>query len=287
MKIIALTTCHNRKRLTLRSLESLYAQSLTSEYTLKICLVDDGSSDGTAEEIRANFPEVVILHGTGNLFWAGGMRFGWEQFVSYQDFDYLIVFNDDINLYSTAISTLLQTAKIIENKGYTKYAVTGAFLDPNSNKTAYGGIIQNCWWHPLRSKKIEPSSTYQKCDTLNMNFALINATALNSIGFLSPHFRHKMADYDFGLRLRKAGGCLILASGYVGECSRNEQQKDLEAPILKQWQNFTGIKGQPPRERAIYYRRHGGFLWPVYWIIPYLFFLPRKLLYRLKNIKKS
>ena len=273
MKIFALATCHNRRALTLRALDSLCRQSLPDGSELRICLVDDGSSDGTADAVRTEFAQVTLIEGKGDLFWAGGMRFGWEQFVRHQAFDYLLVFNDDVDLYPDALETVIAAARSLESEGCTAFAVAGALKNPETGALAYGGVVRENWWHPLRFAKIPPADSMQKCDTVNMNFTLISRAALDLIGFLSPEFVHKTADYDFGLRLCKAGGRVVLAPGYVGNCATNSEKGSVNEPgisVRQRWHRLTGVKGQPARMRAIYCRRHGGVLWPVYWVIPYI-----------------
>ena len=51
----------------------------------------------------------LFYTGSGNLFWAGEMRFGWNQYVKNQYSDYLLVFNDDIVLYSGVLNKLVST----------------------------------------------------------------------------------------------------------------------------------------------------------------------------------
>jgi GT2 family glycosyltransferase len=273
MKIIALATCHNRCKLTLRSIKSILEQSLPSECSLEICLVDDGSIDGTGDAIRKTFPNVKILEGDGNLYWAGGMCFGWDNYVQNQDMDYLLVFNDDIELFPNSIIKLLEAAVEVTASGTDAYAISGAFRVPGSAQIAYGGVVRDSWWHRLRFKKIRPVGFIQDCDTLNMNLALISSQALNKVGFFSRDFTHAGADFDFGLRLRQAGGRVILAKDYMGECNINSTRgtsAELGISFKERWHRLTSIKEQPFRQRALYYRRHGGLLWPLLWVLPYL-----------------
>lgn len=273
MKIFALTTCHNRRELTLRALDALLRQTLPTDTELHVCLVDDGSSDGTGRAVRSNFPSVDVLYGSGDLYWAGGMRFGWETCIANLEFDYLLVFNDDIAIHSDALLTLLDAAKDVERTGWTAYAVTGALADPETGETAYGGVIRSSWWHPLRFAKMDPTAAIQDCDTMNMNFALISRIALETIGFLESKFAHGKADYDFGLRLRGCGGRVVLAPGYVGHCQprlRSELSIQPGLSFPERWRRLTDIKEQSPKERALYFRRHGGVLWALFWAMPYI-----------------
>lgn len=49
----------NRVHLLGRALASVYAQSLPAD---EVCVVDDGSSDGVEEYIKANFPQVIYCY---------------------------------------------------------------------------------------------------------------------------------------------------------------------------------------------------------------------------------
>lgn len=273
MNIVALGACHNRRELTLRALRALSRQDLAGDCSLEICLVDDGSSDGTREAVRAEFPSVILLEGPGNLFWAGGMRFGWERFVASRDPDRLLVFNDDIELYPTAISVLQSAAGVLESQGCDAYAVAGALQDPATGATTYGGLVRDRWWYPLSFASVAPSDDIRDCETLNMNFALLSRGALARVGFLSPEFTHRKADFDFGLRLRRAGGRVVVAPGYVGECRRNPVEgtsEESDISLSERWRRVTSVKEHALRERAVYCRRHAGRLWPLIWLVPYL-----------------
>lgn len=60
---------HNRLNFTIDCLNSLKKQDIYNQFNLIV--VDDGSTDGTSEYLKKNFPEVKILNGDGSLYWGG------------------------------------------------------------------------------------------------------------------------------------------------------------------------------------------------------------------------
>src|SRR5687768_12144601 len=85
---------HNRRETTLQILRHLQKQSFTQ---WRLILVDDGSTDGTAEHARELLPSITVVKGSGNLWWAGGLQAGIDllkkEKTSHED---LVLFlNDD------------------------------------------------------------------------------------------------------------------------------------------------------------------------------------------------
>jgi len=83
---------HNRKALTLACLENLKTNGDLQKY--QVIVVDDGSSDRTTEEVKANYPEVIVLQGDGNLWWTGAIALGME-FADQKGATHFIWLNDD------------------------------------------------------------------------------------------------------------------------------------------------------------------------------------------------
>ena len=102
--------CHNRREKTRACLEALNeaAARVGSRAVLQIAVTDDASTDGTAAMIRERFPEVEIIEGSGQLFWAGGMRlaYGW---LLERGLDHYLWLNDDTLLFPDALEALLAT----------------------------------------------------------------------------------------------------------------------------------------------------------------------------------
>lgn len=78
-KITVLLASHNRRDSTIRALKNLYQQQgVGRNFELSAVLVDDGSTDGMAEEVKRQLPVIKVVHGDGDLFWCGGMCLAYE-----------------------------------------------------------------------------------------------------------------------------------------------------------------------------------------------------------------
>jgi GT2 family glycosyltransferase len=273
IKIIALATCFNRVEKTKKSIFYLQQQVLKKNIELEIVLVDDGSKDGTSEAISRLYPQVKVIKGGGDLYWAGGMLYGWEQYVKFQKFNFLLVFNDDINIKDNALQTLITEYKSLAEINPSKeLIIAGALSVDNKYKlTSYGGFRSKYAWHPLKFELITPNGSNQEIDTFNLNFALIPASVTDKIGFFEGYFKHSMADLEYGLRLKKNKGMNFLSANYVGFDDRNPEKgtsQDKSLGLIKRVKLFYSVKEGPFFIRLKFFKSYGGILWPVLIMAP-------------------
>ena len=94
----------NRKALTERFLDCLREQRFRNFHTI---VVDDGSTDGTAELITDRFKEVQLLRGDGSLWWTGATNVGIRHALqSALADDAVLVINDDVEVDADYLQTL-------------------------------------------------------------------------------------------------------------------------------------------------------------------------------------
>lgn len=264
--IVVCITCHNRRETTLRCLSALQGQALPDGVRISVVLVDDGSSDGTAEAVRDAFPDTVVSQADGQRFWAGGMLAA-ERVAEAMAPDYLLWLNDDVVLAAGAITALLDVSQKIGG------IAVACLADPDTGKASYGGQIADSNWHPLRLRLASPDGTIQACDTFQGNCVLIPSDCRKQGARIDPIFDgvQGMADTDLGLRARALGIPIGTTPCFIGTCTPNRNPPPWQSPTtgrLDRLGSVCGPRGFPPHAWFRFIRRHGG------WAAPALFLLP-------------
>lgn len=267
--LAVLLTVHNRKEKTLAALRSLFAQErLPSELIISVFMVDDGSTDGTSLAIQANFPQVKIIQGNGNLFWNQGMRLAFSHALKI-GFSHYLWLNDDTELYLTTLQQLL----ILSSQFEEQAIIVGSLRDPSNDSLTYGGVKRTNRFRPLNFTLVLPEDKPVAVETMNGNCVLIPQKVAMEVGNLDQAFLHGLGDYDYGLRALKLGYSIHLAPGYVGTCPRENKQGIINKSFNAQWKFMQSPKGLPLYEWEIFARRYAGRFWFLYWLSPYIKFI--------------
>ena len=258
---VALLTSHNRRDTTLACLDSLAAASTRSR--LEIVLVDDGSSDGTAQAVASRWPRARLVRGTGDLYWAAGMALAERTAMDlFPEADILVWINDDDVLDPGSIDRLLNLARQRPD------AITaGALRDPTTGDTSYSGV-ERYSWHAMRFRRVEPGGDVRAVLTFNGNLAAVPVDVAGRLGGIDGAFAHGYADFDYGLRARELGIPVLLGPETFGTC---ERAKSLGATgsFASRVRFLHSPKGTPIKSQVRFLRRHGGFGWPVLLAGPY------------------
>ncbi len=110
MVVHAVMPVHNNLAYTKQSLTALGRSTFSS---LSILLVDDGSTDGTAEVVGRDFPQVEVLRGDGSLWWAGAMSLAVEAVLSRAGpGDYLFSLNNDTRFEPDLLEKLVRASQL-------------------------------------------------------------------------------------------------------------------------------------------------------------------------------
>lgn len=258
MKVAVLLTCYNRREKTITCLKSFYEASLPHSYEFTVFLVDDDSSDGTGEIVKQKFPEVIVIKGSGNLFWAGGMRLAWNTALAYNNFDLFLLINDDVELKKNFFNSLIQTENYSLKKTGERGIYSGATINIQNNNVSYGGHRIKNKLFSLKIETLSPAEIPQECDITNANILGVSKNVVETIGILDSNFTHGIADYDYSLRAKKKNLPVWLAPGICGYCTDDHgvNWKSSDVPLSERIKYLKSPKGLSYREYLFYIRRH-------------------------------
>jgi GT2 family glycosyltransferase len=225
---------HNRKEKTLACLKRLQEMGSLERY--RTVVVDDGSTDGTSASIRANYPNVEILRGRGDLWWTGAIKKGME-YAYREGAEYFLWLNDDCYPCTGAIERLLaQCERDLD-------CIAGArMIDPDTGRPTYGGFICN-------QGKIQPIDTLEgerPCDALNGNLLVFSRRIVDKIGYPnSKRYPHYHGDTAYTNLAKKSGFQLRLVNEAIAH-ARNDHAPvswvNPDRPILDYWRDYFQIK---------------------------------------------
>lgn len=260
--IAVLITCHNRKAKTLACLDALYNANLPDNLEIDVFLVDDGSTDGTYEAIKSMFSDVNLIKGSGNLFWAGGMRLAWETALKNHDFNYFLLLNDDVILFPDYFSNI---QLIINTPNSDNSLYSAATIDQETNEITYGALKVKRKYPFPKYEKLYPNGQLQECDMTNANILLVSCKITKTIGILDSRYTHGIADYDYSLRARKAGFSAYLLPKVHGFCSDDHGNNWAPSShsIKQRIQYLKSPKGLAYKEYLFYIKRHFPLYLPI------------------------
>lgn len=184
-----------------------------SEYrNFEVVLIEDGCTDGTADNCRREFPDVHLLHGDGGLWWSGAINKGVEHALE-RGADAIVWLNDDNRVEPDALSCMVESFKRVGERSIicarTKSIDTG--LDE--------WVGDPPRWHPDFEKWTPPDLTAADVPVTHPpggRGVLIPAQCFREIGLVdSQAFPHYWADHDFHYRAMKAGYQYFIASKAV------------------------------------------------------------------------
>jgi len=195
--IVAVIPVHNRVEQTLRCLRSLAAGTVAPDAVV----VDDGSSDGTAERIRREFPGVVVLTADGNQWWAGATNLGVQHALAHGA-EYVLAVNNDCVLDRRAVETLVEASQT-----YGRALVSSHRHDLDDPARCWSAGVFFDWdrRRVLRAAPVDNTEPFS-VHASGANSMLVPRACFDEIGmFDAEGLPQNWADYDFQLRAGAAG----------------------------------------------------------------------------------
>ena len=277
---------------------ALQCISQSTYRNFSILLIEDACLDGTAEKCRAEFPEVEILHGSGDLWWSGAINKGVEYALE-SGAEAILWLNDDNRVQRQTLSRMVASLKRMGSRS----------IICARNRSTKTGLDE--WagdpprWHPDFGNWVPPDLSATEVPVKHPpggRGVLIPAQCFREIGQVDVcSFPHYWADYDFHYRAMRAGYKYFIATEAVvwnvPNPARPEVRQEFSTPWLR-WFLFDRRSAMnmptlrrllkrhlpPPEYRKIFYPiffRHLAWL-------SYGWLIRKPLLHRpLRALKKS
>ena len=194
--LYVVTAVHNRKVITEKFIEQLKAQSYTDT---QLVLVDDGSTDGTANMVKEALPNAIILQGDGNLWWGGALHkaYGWLKKANLNPEDYVMLTNDDVVWENSYIETALATLK-----DRPKTLLTGYGISIQTGEQVDGAV--DFRFPSVVGERVARAQAEGSCASTRSLFFRVGDW-LTIGGFHPVLLPHYLSDYEWTIRAYKKG----------------------------------------------------------------------------------
>jgi len=190
---------HNRREITQRFIACLQQQTFQDYHLI---LVDDGSTDGTAEMVQQRIVSLTILRGQGTWWWGGSLHQGylWLKARTHAALSMILMINDD----AIFDRSYLQTAVSLLHERRKTLLISNAFGEA-SRQLFDGGIHAD--WKRLKFA-LETNPDKINCASTRGLFMYVS-DFLNIGGFYPRLLPHYASDYEFTVRAYNKGYALI------------------------------------------------------------------------------
>lgn len=198
---------YNTKELTTNCLESVY--KTVKGIFFEIFVVDNASSDGSADFIRSKFPGVVLIENSNNLGFASANN----QALRIMQGRYALLLNSDTVLTEGAVQRLFSFME-----DHTEAAMAcGQLLNRDGTKqnsiAGFPGLLTLMFNMPalefLFPKKF-PSKRYDYNEPIEIDSGIgaclmVRKEAINQAGMLDERYFFFLEETDWALNMKKAG----------------------------------------------------------------------------------
>ena len=203
MKLVAVVLSWNGREDTLAALESLSG--------IDTVVVDNGSTDGSAEAVAERFPGVDLIRAGVNLGYAAGNNVGIRRALE-RGADWVLLLNNDAAVEPGLVDALESAATARPDAGVLACKV----LFADSDRLWYAGASFDALLGRSRHEGFgEPDEPGTLADTVRATGAgmAVSRAAIDAAGLLDEELFLYAEDLEWSLRIREAGFAVVYVPG--------------------------------------------------------------------------
>lgn len=274
MKISVIIVSYNTRDLLKECLDAV--EKCPTEHSLEVFVIDNASSDGSAEMVADNFPHVKLLRNSINRGFAPACNQVQDQLSG----DYILLLNSDAVMTQGAVDRMVAFMESEPSAG-----ICGAQLLNDDGSSAPSARTFPSPWDKLELVGLKshesmktPSAVPYECDWVVGAFLLIRHKTLTQLGFFDRRFYFYFDEADLCRRAKQLGWKTyylpdVQVPHHVGASGKENHSEDFNPVAGVLWKHFA-------RSEKLYFRKHYG--WPGILTITALEFLLLPLIW-LKN----
>jgi len=203
-RVMVATLTWNQKEDVLECLRTLVKLDYPN---YEIVVVDNGSTDGTFEAIREQYPQVHIVRNRENLGCAEGVN-GEVRYALQVGPDYLFIIANDARVESSTLKELVQVAERDPRIGMVHPKV---YYYGSEKKIWCAGVAHFDWFRGRFIgfvQKVEDDGSFdqeKEAEFFPGGFSLVRMEAIKKVGLLDPDYFIFLDDSDWAHRFHRAG----------------------------------------------------------------------------------
>ncbi|HTY59826.1 MAG TPA: glycosyltransferase family 2 protein [Bacteroidota bacterium] len=188
------------------TLECLASLGRAAGPSVRVVVVDNGSSDGSQEEIRLKHPEVALLETGENLRYAGGNNAG-IRYALEAGAEQIMLLNNDTTVDPDFLPAMSGTLQSSADTGIVAPKIL-YWADPG--RLWYAGGIISFWTGTMRHRGIRQADDGRFDIPGETGYAsgcclLAKRSTIEKIGLLDDSYYMYSEDADWSMRARRAG----------------------------------------------------------------------------------
>lgn len=206
----------NVRELLERALRSIYISSVES-LSVEVIVVDNASSDGSVDSVRATFPDVRIIANTSNRGFPGANNQGLDEATG----EFILLLNPDTEIIERALQTLVAYLQAHPDVGIVGPRLLNPDGTSQSSRRRFPTLpilfFESTWLQPLLPRcslrhyyvEDQPDSVEHDVDWVTGAAMMVRREAVADAGRLDEGFFMYSEELDWCHRFRKSGWRIV------------------------------------------------------------------------------